>query len=565
MQIPLDQFEQIIDEKIIERGLSYFKKGRVHELEEVSPNVFETIVEGSEDYNVQLTVENNVVTKYRCDCPYDMGPVCKHVAAVIFALQEKNLELTKPKPKKKAASKTPKKKSITSQINEMLNKASKEELVQLIQKEAKRNANFQNQILIALEHYNENLSQEYYELHIKTILDALRGRYGFLDYHSSIAAGLAVSHMLDTAWKHVHNRNFQTALNICFAVLEKMGVAVNAADDSNGNIGGCICQAYETLCDIANNCEDQAIKRQIFDFCIRKYESKVFDGWDLHLDLFSLAADLVSNDDDDFKRLIVLTEEAQGSEYFKKECQAVKYRLLKKIKGEAVAEAFLQENIQNDRFRRIAIEQALKSSNYDIAIKLAKDGVKQDMKTKPGLAMEWYDWLLKTAQAQNDVPKIIEYARYLLIDNFRNEQDYYQILKQHVKQEEWNAFVKNIIQDIKSQKRWINYNLIAKIYIQEKWWSQLWEIVKNDGNLSTIEQYESYLSKDYAKELAELYAAKILLFLNRNMGRSHYVNACRYIRRIIKLGEQSKANEVIAALKAKYKNRPALIQELNKV
>ena len=29
MQIPLSQFEQVIDEKILKRGLSYYKKGLV--------------------------------------------------------------------------------------------------------------------------------------------------------------------------------------------------------------------------------------------------------------------------------------------------------------------------------------------------------------------------------------------------------------------------------------------------------------------------------------------------------------------------------------------------------
>ena len=48
------------------------------------------------------------------------------------------------------------------------------------------------------------------------------------------------------------------------------------------------------------------------------------------------------------------------------------------------------------------------------------------MQDKPGLAKEWYDWLLKIAQAQDNTERIIEYARYLFIDNFRSEQEYYQ-------------------------------------------------------------------------------------------------------------------------------------------
>ena len=130
MQIPLDQFEQVIDEKILQRGLTYFKKGHVQELEEVSPNTYEAIVEGTEDYTVRLTVENNVVTDYNCDCPYDLGPVCKHVAAVIFSLQEEELGLTKKaaKSKKSAGSGTKKSKSVATQIDELMDKASVDEL-----------------------------------------------------------------------------------------------------------------------------------------------------------------------------------------------------------------------------------------------------------------------------------------------------------------------------------------------------------------------------------------------------------------------------------------------------
>ena len=69
----------------------------------------------------------------------------------------------------------------------------------------------------------------------------------------------------------------------------------------------------------------------------------------------------------------------------------------------------------------------MKNKEYEKAISLAKDGVEYDIEDKPGLAKEWYDWLLKIAQAQKNKEKTIEYARYLFIDNFHHEQDYYKI------------------------------------------------------------------------------------------------------------------------------------------
>jgi hypothetical protein len=72
MKIPLNSFEQYIDETILKRGFQYFKKGLVHEPEEVMKGNYESIVEGTEPHTVNLTIKNFVVTEYVCTCPYDI-------------------------------------------------------------------------------------------------------------------------------------------------------------------------------------------------------------------------------------------------------------------------------------------------------------------------------------------------------------------------------------------------------------------------------------------------------------------------------------------------------------
>lgn len=174
--------------------------------------------------------------------------------------------------------------------------------------------------------------------------------------------------------------------------------------------------------------------------------------------------------------------------------------------------------------------------------------------------------MLKIAQAQNDSEKIIEYARLLFIDNFRNEQDYYSIMKQQVKPEEWNSFVEAIIKDIKtSKRRYDDISLIASIFIKEGWWDRLLELVKKSPSLNTIDRYEKYLSKNYSKDLIELYANGILNYMENSMGREHYQNACRYIRKVIKMGGKGKANEIVSYLRSEYPQRRALIEELNRI
>jgi hypothetical protein len=225
----------------------------------------------------------------------------------------------------------------------------------------------------------------------------------------------------------------------------------------------------------------------------------------------------------------------------------------------------LQQHITNPYLRRKAVDKALKTKKYKQAIQLAEDGIAHDQKNKAGLALEWYDWLLKIALAQGDKEKIIEYARCLLIDNYRDEQDYYLILKQNVKEENWNSFLEEVIKEITDKKSWWNTNFIAEIYIKEKWWDRLLELVKKTGTLDTIETYEKYLKKNYADDIIDLYAAAIVEYLHNNVGRNHYRTACRYLRRMIKLGGKKKVDSIISYLGSKYLNRRALLDELNNI
>jgi uncharacterized Zn finger protein len=88
MKIPLNEFEEVIDETILKRGLAYFKGGAITDFLEISNGEYEALVSGTEEYTVQLVINKNIITEHNCDCPYDMGAVCKHVVAVIFHLPQ---------------------------------------------------------------------------------------------------------------------------------------------------------------------------------------------------------------------------------------------------------------------------------------------------------------------------------------------------------------------------------------------------------------------------------------------------------------------------------------------
>lgn len=563
MQITLNEFERQINKTILSRGLSYFKKGRVHKPVELSPGKYEFSVEGSADYTVRISLKNGVISDYICDCPYDWGPVCKHVAAVIYYLQQDEPELNRKITKKKNTAKK-KRKTLTDQVNELLERTSHEELEQFIRTKTERDRTFRNMFLASFAHLNTDESKSLYVKQVRSILSAAADRHGFINWSAAGRVGVAVDQLLKTAQKQVDTKHYKSAVFISTAVMEQMTKALQYADDSNGDIGGSINAAFDILYQVAQAQPNEQIRKLVLEYCFKAFDKEIFAGWDWHIGVLQIAAVLIKTEKET-ERIFDQIDRAKRPGYEQEMAQSIKYEILLKTKGAAAADNYLEKNITNSKLRRIALQKALDYKEFAKANQLAQYGVKYDRQDRPGLAKEWYDWLLKIAQAQGKTEKIIEYARYLLIDSFRNEQDYYQILKTHVNPADWTEFIEKVIEEISNKQRWVDLNRIANIFIREKWWHRLLEVVKKNSNLRTIEHYEKYLAEDYSDDVVDIYAKGIMKYMENNVGRKHYQYICRYLRRMIKLGGREQTNKTIARLREIYPNRRALMEELHNV
>ena len=92
MNIPINQFEQHINETILKRGLAYYKQGAVTSVDELEPNIYFAEVEGSESYEVEIEINKGFIKNIDCTCPYD-GGICKHAVTVLFTIQADELKL----------------------------------------------------------------------------------------------------------------------------------------------------------------------------------------------------------------------------------------------------------------------------------------------------------------------------------------------------------------------------------------------------------------------------------------------------------------------------------------
>src|SRR4030042_2186958 len=401
-----------------------------------------------------------------------------------------------------------------------------------------------------------------YKQQVKSILQAAKGRSDFIDWSGVRRVGNEVHKMLNIAGKHIENENYQSAVFICLAILEEMIEIINYTDDSNGDIGGTIETSLDLLGTIASVKLPENVRLYLLEQCQVLHKKKSFSGWGWDITLLHIAAQLVKSEKE-ADTIFSLLDNPDLSEFGREHVEEIKYELIRKMKGDQEADNFLTQYISNPELRRTAISKAIEDKNFEKAVSLANDGIKCDTEDKPGLALEWYDWLLRIALIQKDTAKIIEYARFLFVDGFRREKNYYSIMKKYVEPASWNEFVKGMAEDIKKNDRWLNLHALAGIYITEQWWEELLQLIAQNRSLNFISNYEKHLFDIYPEEISKLYEQGIIDFLKQFADRRHYQEACRYIRRMKKLGAEKQVNNLVEKLRKEYPQRRALMEELD--
>jgi len=194
---------------------------------------------------------------------------------------------------------------------------------------------------------------------------------------------------------------------------------------------------------------------------------------------------------------------------------------------------------------------------------LADQGITFSKEDKPGLAHKWENYLLQIAIKESDLNTVVSLARNLYLNSHQDTDKNYNILKNVVPVEKWDKFVDDLVKDIESGKRYPDIHLLAKLLLNEGRFEFLMTRLEEHPYLSTIQHYEASLSPHFPKRIAKLYASCILGNMEHQVGRNHYQEACRYIRRIKNLREFDIAEELIQTLRYLYPMRRALMEELD--
>ena len=491
-----------IPHKILQRGQSYFSNGNILQLNQDSNGIWHAEVEGNYgDYKVEIKVDNNSKSAdYYCDCPYE-GMICKHIAAVALAINEKNTINISAKDEQQEES-----------WEQLVKDAKSKDLKNFILDYGVKNQDFRHQISLAFskpvsDQNADNIS--YYQSQINGIFDNY-DYGGFIDYRSSHGAIRDVNQFLNKADNYYNQGNLNEVFCISAAIAKEGVRAIQYMDDSSGECGGAIYEAIEKIEIVLNETESIELKKKIFNWLYEQAQNPDYNNYGVGDSLeplfFKAAASLKQMDIAynfiDAKIIELEKKDGWSKKYYLQSYLGQKINLLQDEGRTEEADNIIDTYLHFEDFRKIRVEQALSENNSSKAEKLILGGIKiAQQDDAPGIVHQWKDQLLELYSQHTENTKYNKLARELFVEN-TSDIKYFKIYKQTSPKDDWGQKRDKLIAELKNKKRGyyngISLHDLAKIYIEEQMIEELFEIVSSSNSINTIIKYTNHLKSKYS-------------------------------------------------------------------
>ena len=552
----LSDFESAIDPKILDRGLEYYEDERVSGLE-FNGQYWIAEVDGTESYTVEAEVsKTGEVARVACDCPYDLGPVCKHEAAVLYALREQGAGAPgKTGPAKLAL------------LKSFLNKLPKGDLITLILGLASADRKLRDELLLrfsAEEQSGEADLMNHAERVIKGSIKNAMDR-GFVNYRDTDCAAEGALQVLDIARAKSAEGKVSAAVSLCVITLREMVELQRYCDDSNGVIGGVIDEALRLLEDaVAEFTGDGPAGGELFTLIFNHAQEELYDGWDdWRFELLEACVPLCAVPglrkalETYLNALAVKSKSRRRDDYVIRSIKSLKLRLIKTFDSPDAAEQYIEENLDHPDFRKTAIENAIAGENYSRALELCREGETID-REYPGLVREWRRARYGVYEKQHDDAGQRQLARKFVLNG---DFDYYGKFKALYTAKEWTAVLAALLEDLERER--YQQRVYVAICVEERLGEKLLAVCRRDPQ-QTVALYP-HLIPQYAGDLDAVFRALIKKEAERSGNREAYRRVCGTLEHYVKACGTTGAKETIAELLAVYRKRPAFVDELHKL
>ncbi len=556
----MSNWKDLFQEHILARGEAYYFEGAVLELHKTEHG-YHAVVEGTEDYEVDIEMEGGRVCEMYCSCPYaENGNNCKHMAAVLFEIEEQNeeeilAEGTCPDDQEK-------------EVEEIIERISEEELRSFVKGIAAQDSEIRN---ILMTRYAVKIDEKQME-RLKQGVDQLVWEYGdrsgYIDYRNALDFCWALENYLeDKVDTLIERKCYGQAFALTNYVFQTIGNI--DIDDSDGGTS-----------QVANVCYDKW--KKILENCSEEEKNEMFSWFMSHLSC-DYVVDYMEDYMEDF-----LTHEFQNREMLEKMLKDLDERIEMQtsstdcgstwsarygyenniIKRLELMErlGFSAEEIreyrrQHWRFsvvRELEIQENLNNGNLDEAIRILQESKILD-KEYPGLIARYSEQLISIYETQPDKEVYKKELLYYVFECPQNNLVHIYKLKKVCTDKEWDGYREKIL---KSPK---NYNILYPFMEKEGMYEPMLECLKKETFIYNLDRYEKVLKEKFPEQVRDIYISYLRHEAERASNRNRYRELMKYLKKIRRYPRgKEKASEIAKNWRAVYYRRTAMMDEMQK-
>ena len=534
------KWEKLFKRQILERGYEYYQKGKV-EILHYSEDTLEAVVSGTEDYNVSIYSEDGEIEDMYCDCPYaDDENKCKHMAAVLYALEDLP-EISEHD---------------TDDINDLINEASPELMKEFLIKSMTYNEDLKYKFIRFLKARRKEISISEYKEHLDYLIINYADGTDYIDYRYSFQFFNEADELLTECTDIlIAEKCYYDAYDIVKYYLYKLSVT-DIDDDGNFSI------FYDTCMEIFKEITQSAdieTKRRMFNELTDMLSTKLNY-------IFEMVFDFISKGFDEKEFLLKMLEytdkRLEKKDTPERRKKWILYRLQLMDKLNYSDDDILEYSRRYPEFREIReylTERFIAKGNNEAAIKILEETLGSEVNSiyeSQRLHLELKELYKQT----NDREKYIKELWVILTQLCISGMDIYREFKSLFAPDEWEEERELLYSSMKYQ------HMLPEYFVEEKLYDRLASYVFTNNNEYLIEEYEKYLADEYHELILAEYAEYLNKSAEQSADRSTYQRWADKLIHMKKLkGGKECVAEIIENWKTLYRNRPAMMQEIDRV
>lgn len=574
-------WQKLFASHILERGYDYYCDGAVENIEIGRDDIRADVV-GTEDYEVEISLNDGKVTDMYCSCPYAAGGNnCKHMAAVLYEwtadimdedepedtdnedmdndADAESMDLFEPAVtvcdyKKKSAAVE---KLVTSAERDIVQAF----LVSVLAEDKKLLLRFRNMVNKCA---TKEDVEDYFE-QIDEIADRYLGRDHFINYYQAYDFMLELEEIIDKDVRRmIDNGSHISAFHVMNHIFVLLGNV--DMDDSGGETSMLAEQIYQLWLELLTKVNAQD-KRKMFIWFTTHMDGSVIDYLEEYIEQIIMEEFKEPEyEQDKLSFMEEMIEKAEKKDSgWSRDYAVGKWTVtyLKTLEEKNAPEDQLEEICKkywnNSGVRRYYIDRYFEKKEYDRVLQVLDESIELD-KAYRGQVLEYIQKKKEIYRLQGNKSAYIEQLWKLVLEQSAGDLDIYKELKAQYSEKEWLIKREELFKKLPPNAH------IDRLYKEEKLYDRLLAYVLKSFGLYAVQSYENVLKKEYPKQILSKYQGEVNKMASCTGNRKHYADLVALLRRMKRIKGGSEIVEtIVEEWKIKYRNRPAMMDELSKL